>query len=217
MDLAEAQTIAAELAPHDYYVNSYRDMERMYLPALLAKIEDVAPCRVLEVGPGWGTTAVWLKSKGHDVTVVDLMPLGTFMTAEMCETYDIKYVHHDIEDSASPEGQDLGTFDLVIMTQVIPHLSWRPDRALRHIASLLKPGAEFITSVLDVRNYKKLDSAYGHDWHDVPERHSVEKSEAVVKAMYSKKMFASLLATSFSQVEIWKPKRSTVLFARAKV
>lgn len=217
MNLAEAQTIAAEHAPHDYYVNSYRDMERMYLPALFKTVEGTPPSRILEVGPGWGTTAVWLKSEGHDVTVMDLMPIGTFMAPEMCETYGVKYVHHDIEDSANPEGEDLGQFDLIIMTQVIPHLSWRPDRALRHIASLLKPGAEFITSVLDVRNYRKLDSAYGHDWHDVPEWHTVEKSEDIVKVMYSKKMFASLLATSFSDVTIWKPKRSTVLFARARV
>ncbi len=217
MDLTEAQIIAAQYAPHDYYVESYRDMERMYLPALLKSLEGMPPSRVLEIGPGWGTTAVWLKAEGHDVTVVDLMPLGTFMAPEMCETYDITYVHHDIEDSPSPEGQDLGEFDLIIMTQVIPHLSWRPDRTLRHIASLLKPGAEFVTSVLDVKNYKKLDSAYGYDWHDVPEWHTVEKSEDVVKAMYSKKMFASLLATSFSQVKIWKPRRSTVLFATAKI
>ncbi len=81
----------------------------------------------------------------------------------------------------------------------------------------MKPDAEFVTSVLDVRNYKKLDSAFGHDWHDVPEWHTEPKNEDVVKAMYSKKMFAVLLATSFSDVTIWKPKRSTVLFARAKV
>lgn len=43
------------------------------------------------------------------------------------DDYGVTYVQADIENSPGPQ---TGTFDLVIMTQVIPHLAWRPDRAL---------------------------------------------------------------------------------------
>jgi 2-polyprenyl-3-methyl-5-hydroxy-6-metoxy-1,4-benzoquinol methylase len=215
MKFSEAQAIATKHATSDYYVNSYRDMERMYLPALLETIESRSPTRILEVGPGWGTTAVWLADKGHDVTVMDLMPLGTWMTQELIEAYGLEYVHNDIEDAVAPDGVDLGTFDLVIMTQVIPHLAWKPDRALRHVAALMSDDGEFITSVLDRLDYKDLDATFGNDWTGVPEWQSTDRCQDIVKCMYTKETFSDLLESVFDTIEIWKPKRSTVLFARA--
>lgn len=217
MEFSEAQAIAASHAPSDYYVDSYREMERMYLPALFAKLGKAQAGRVLEIGPGWGTTAVWLKAEGHDVTVMDLMPIGTFMAQEMCDEYDITFVHNNIEDAPQPEGVDLGSFDTVIMTQVIPHLAWRPDRALGHIASFMEPSSTFHTSVLDLKNYQDLDSAYGTDWREIPEWRTTEMSEDVVKCMYSKRSFDSLLDATFASHKIWKPFRSTVLFAEARI
>ncbi len=214
MDFAEAQAVATKHAPSDYYVDNYRDMERMYLPALLERIDATPPTRVLEVGPGWGTTAVWLADRGHDVTVMDLMPLGTWITPEMIEAYGITYVYNDIEDAPTPDGVDLGTFDLVIMTQVIPHLAWKPDRALRHIAGLMSAQGEFITSVLDRRNYKTLDATFGDDWTRTPEWRTTDMCTDIVKCMYTRTTFSALLESVFKTVEIWKPRRSTVLFAR---
>jgi SAM-dependent methyltransferase len=215
MKFQEAQAVATKHATSDYYVGSYRDMEKMYLPALLEEIESKSPTSVLEVGPGWGTTAVWLGDKGHDVTVMDLMPLGTWMTQEMIDTYGIKYVHNDIEDAMAPDGIDLGTFDLVIMTQVIPHLAWRPDRTLRHISGLMSADGQFITSVLDRLDYPDLDCAFGDDWTTTPEWQPEGRCQDIVKCMYTKETFSALLESVFDGVEIWKPKRSTVLFARA--
>ena len=192
MNFTEAQEVATSHAPSDYYVEHYRDMERMYLPALFKELESKSPMRVLEVGPGWGTTAVWLADKGHDVTVMDLLPIGIWMTPELVETYGITYVHNDIEDAVAPDDVDLGTFDLVILTQVIPHLAWRPDRALQNIASLMSDDAEFITSVLDRKNYPDLDATFGDDWTNVPEWGSTDKCEDVVKWRYTKKTFMSL-------------------------
>lgn len=213
MDFREAQLVVAEHAPNDYYVDHYRPMEQMYLPALFETLENTSPRRILEIGPGWGTTAVWLSEEGHDVTVMDLMPIGTFVTQSLLDAYGVTYVHSDIEDSPGPED---GTFDLVIMTQVIPHLAWRPDRALRHVGKLMSPDAEFITSVLDRRNYRSLDAAFGDDWMAVPEWGTTERCEDIVKCMYTKKAFTTLLKTEFSNVTVWKPRRSTVIFARAR-
>lgn len=215
MDLDEAQAVATQFAPHDYYINQYRDMERMYLSPLFADLQKYEPTRVLEVGPGWGTTAAWLADRGHDVTVMDLMPVGTFMTQDLVEEIGVTFIHSDIEDAPGPEGGDIGTFDLVIMTQVLPHLAWRPDRALHHVGQLMRGNADFVTSVLDRKNYRDLDAAFGDDWRNVPEWHTTERCEDIVKCMYTKRTFRSLLQTEFSDIRIWKPLRSTVLFATA--
>lgn len=214
MDFRKAQSVATQHAPSDYYVEHYRDMERMYLPALFDTLDTRPPGRVLEIGPGWGTTAVWLADKGHDVVVMDLLPVGTFMTQDLLDAYGIEYVHHDIEDSPSPSDRDLEHFDLVIMTQVLQHLAWRPDRTLRHIGQLMGEDAEFVTSVLDRKNYRKLDSTFGNDWMDVPEWGTTERCEDTIKCMYTKSTFAALLRGEFDNITLWKPRRSTVLFAK---
>ncbi|MGI9585947.1 MAG: class I SAM-dependent methyltransferase, partial [Acidimicrobiia bacterium] len=198
----------------DYYVNQYRGMERMYLGPLFEKLDDYEPMRVLEIGPGWGTTAAWLADKGHTVTVMDLMPVGTFMTQNLIDEIDVTFVHHDIEDAAWPEGEP-EQFDLVVMTQVLPHLAWRPDRALKHVTELMADDAVFVTSVLDRKNYRDLDATFGDDWMDVPEWRTEDRCEDIVKCMYSKRSFRQLLETQFTDIRIWKPARSTVLFATA--
>jgi len=215
MDFDEAQAIASKYAPSDYYDREYKGMEQMYMPALLSTIEEYPAGRVLEIGPGWGTTAVWLDAKGFDVSVMDLVPIGEFMSQELTDEYNINYLHHDLEDSALPDGSEIEKFDLIIMTQVIHHLSWRPDRALRHVGELMSPGAMYITSVLDRKSYRRLDSAFGHNWRNVPEWKTTERSPDTIKCMYNEKMFRSLLENQFPRVDIWKPKRSTVLFAKA--
>ena len=215
MNLDEAQTIAAKHAPHEYYVDQYRGMERMYLDPLFKHLSDYAPMRVLEIGPGWGTTAAWLVDKGHDVTVVDLMPIGTFMAQSLVDELGVTFVNADIEDAAWPDTGTAAPFDLVIMTQVLPHLAWRPDRALKHMAGLMTDDAVFVTSVLDRKNYRDLDATFGDSWMDVPEWHTTERCEDIVKCMYTKQTFRQLLETQFTNIRIWKPRRSTVLFATA--
>jgi len=215
MDFDEAQLIASKYAPSDYYDREYRGMEQMYMPALFSAIEEYPVGRVLEIGPGWGTTAVWLNAKGFDVSVMDFVPIGQFMSRELIDEYNITYIHHDVEDSAMPDGTEIEKFDLVIMTQVIPHLAWRPDRAIRHVRELMSPDAMYITSVLDRKSYRRLDSAFGHNWRDVPEWKTTDRSPDTIKCMYNEKMFRSLLENQFSRVDTWKPRRSTVLFAKA--
>ncbi|MGB5167270.1 MAG: class I SAM-dependent methyltransferase [Acidimicrobiia bacterium] len=214
MDLDDAQAVVARHALYDYYVNHYRGMERMYLASLFEHLAEYEPTRVLEIGPGWGTTAVWLVSRGHDVTVIDLMPVGRLMAQSLVDELGVAYVHSDIEDAAAPENADLGTFDVVVMTQVIHHLAWRPDRALRHVRELMSEGGILVSSVLDRQDYPDLDSAFGDNWMDIPEWRSTERCEDTVKCMYTEQTFRQLLGTEFREVEVWKPTDSAVLFAK---
>ena len=215
MDLDDARTVVARHASDNYYVDHYRGMERMYLPSLFEYLADYEPKRVLEIGPGWGTTAAWLVARGHDVTVIDLMPVGAFMAQSLVEELGVAYVRSDIEDAAAPEKADLGTFDVVVMTQVIHHLAWRPDRALRRVRELMGEGGILVSSVLDRQDYPDLDSAFGDNWMDVPEWRSTERCEDIVKCMYTEQTFRQLLETQFRVVEMWKPVDSTVLFAKS--
>jgi len=215
MDLDDAQTVVARHASVDYYVDHYRGMERMYLPSLFEYLADYEPKRVLEIGPGWGTTAAWLVARGHDVTVIDLMPVGAFMAQSLVDELGVAYLRSDIEDAAAPENADLGTFDVVVMTQVMHHLAWRPDRALRHVRELMGEGGILVSSVLDRQDYPDLDSAFGDNWMDVPEWRSTERCEDTVKCMYTEQTFRQLLETQFRVVEVWKPIDTTVLFAKS--
>ena len=70
-----------------------------------------------------------------------------------------------------------------------------------------------VSSVLDRRDYPELPSAFGDNWMDVPEWRSTERCEDIVKCMYTEQTLRQLLETQFTTVHIWKPKRSTVLFA----
>ncbi len=215
MDLDDAQAVVARHALDDYYVDHYRGMERMYLASLFEYLAEYEPTRVLEIGPGWGTTAAWLVARGHDVTVIDHMPVGKFMAQSLVDELGVAYVHSDIEDAAAPENADLGTFDVVIMTQVIHHLAWRPDRALRHVRELMGERGILVSSVLDRQDYPDLDSAFGGNWMDVPEWRSTERCEDTVKCMYTEQDFRQLLENQFRVVEVWKPTDSTVLFAKS--
>ena len=215
MNLREAQSTAASYTDNPYYLSDYRPMERLYLPSLFRLLKGVEPCRVLEIGPGWGTTAIWLSDRGHATTVMDLVPSGTFMSEQMLDDYGIAYIQNDIEDQAVPSHTDPGTFDIVIMTQVIHHLAWRPDRALQHASSLMATEGRFITSVLDRRRYRNLDTAYGDDWRDVPQWGDGTKSTEVVKCMYTKATFESLLRTVFDDVRVWRPLLPSVIFGDA--
>ncbi len=214
IEFEKTQELIAEFAPRDYYVEEYRYMERMYLPALFQSLETLPPGRAIEIGPGWGTTASWLRDGGWSVTVVDLLPVGTFMTQELIDHLAIRYVLHNVEDSP-PDNVESGSFDLGIMTQVIPHLAWRPDRALRNARSLVRPGGTLVTSALDRADNPDVEAAFGDDWRAVPEWGSTEPSTDIVKCMYTRASFKDLLSEVFEEFKIWKPAKSTVLFATA--
>jgi 2-polyprenyl-3-methyl-5-hydroxy-6-metoxy-1,4-benzoquinol methylase len=214
IEFEKTQELIAEFAPRDNYVEEYRHMEQMYLPALFQSLEALPSGRAIEVGPGWGTTASWLRDGGWSVTVVDLLPVGTFMTQELIDHLGIRYVLHNVEDSP-PDNVELGSFDLAIMTQVIPHLVWRPDRALRNARSIVRPGGTLVTSALDRADYPDLEATYGDDWRTVPVWGSTEPSTDMVKCMYTRASFQDLLNEVFEEFTIWKPPESTVLFATA--
>jgi hypothetical protein len=182
---------------------------------------------VLEIGPGWGTMALWLASRGWDVTLADLMPLGHYITEALLEAIGEAtgrqpvYFQYDVcgdPIAVGPAGDVTPEpFRLVLMTQVIPHLKWRPDRAIRNIAAMTAPGGtgEFVATVLDRAAYPHVQPPYRH-WRDVPKKTPQSRpSREMVVCMYDRREFVELLREGFQTASVVRPSHSTCLFGFA--
>jgi len=210
LTLEEAQEVVVLHAPHLYYRDAYRAMERDYLPHLCRAIDGREPGRVLDIGPGWGTMMVWLASRGHEVTVLDLMPPGTFLTPNLVELAGARYLQADI--SEGPVEELRGGMDLVLMTQVLPHLKWQPEEAVRHAAAMLAPGGEFVASALDADCYPNLACTHGTCWQMVPRWGKGEASPDEVVCMFTAGGLAELLCRVFPPgVAVCRDASSSVL------
>lgn len=216
--LTEAQDVVAQYAPRTYYESRYRQMELDYMPWLCEALATLPAGRVLDIGPGWGTIPVWLRSRGWDVTVLDFVPLDSdegFMGSELCNVAGIRFEQVNIE-----RGRLLEEFDVVLMTQVIPHLRWRPDRAIRNAAKMVGDHGLFIASVLNAGDYPALVGEYDQSWGAVPEftrrKEQPSVEDVVVMCMYDEEDFQSLLWTGFSWVQTWQPSKSTTIFGQCK-
>lgn len=210
LSLVACQDIVARQAVMaDYYAQHYRQMEDAYLPDLCAWFEGRAPGVVCEIGPGHGTMIPWWGSRGWRVVVMDIMPLGHWISGDFLAECDARYVERDILDA--PLGME---FDAVVMTQVIPHLHFRPDRALRHCAEMLKPGAPLVLTVLDADYYPDLIVPYAR-WRDVPAFGTAAARSEIVKCMYDEATFGDLLGAVFGAESwrIWRAQSEAVLFA----
>jgi len=94
------------------------------------------PARVLDVGGGPGAYARWLEELGHDVVLVDPMPLHVEQARETLRRGTAK-----VGDARRLDEPD-ASFDAVLLLGPLYHLVERDDRlaALRESARVLRPG-----------------------------------------------------------------------------
>lgn len=98
-----------------------------------------APSQVLDLGCGTGSLALLAAEQGHRVTAVDLAP-------RMAELARVKLAGTDAEVLVGEAGRPpVGerTFDVVLARHVLWALP-DPEEALRHWASLLRPGGRLV-------------------------------------------------------------------------
>jgi hypothetical protein len=101
------------------------------------------------------------------------------------------------------------------MTQVLPHLKYRADRALRNCAKMMKPGAPLISSALDAKLHPYIKAPYAH-WRDVPEwGPTVRGCPEMVVCMFDEANYAELLGTVFAHSRIWRTPNGAVMFAES--
>ena len=105
---------------------------------VVAELQDLAPGRALDVGAGEGRNAVWLASRGWQVTAVDFSAVGLDKGRRLAQDRGVAvdWVRADVRDY-QPEP---GSFQLVL----IAYLQLREaelDGVLRRAVTALAPGA----------------------------------------------------------------------------
>jgi len=212
--IEQAQDFVERMAPNPYYRDHYRGYEADYLQGVADVVSEQPPgLRVLEIGPGWGTLAVWMAARGYDVTVMDYLPVGTFISPALLDETGIQYEQWAIDQSAPPPG--LG-YELVVMTQVLPHLKWSPADAVRNVASTMHQDGLLVTSALDAECYPHIVPAHRH-WAHVPQwSPGAEPTPELEVCMYTRDTLRDLLDLAFTSVRVWRPEGSTTMLATCR-
>lgn len=145
---------------------AYRDAEYGYwshLPEWINRLP--SGIRVLDVGAACGTLAIFTKRcLGADVTVVDAISLDRL--AVLFEAEGIPYIIRDIERAGI---EDLGKFDLIIFTEVLEHLNFKPEATLRKLSSALKLGGVLLLSTPDASSSWGRVIKYDNSLGDLPD------------------------------------------------
>ncbi len=133
----------------DFWEHRYRSHEAVWSgranPQLVAEVNDVAPGRALDAGCGEGADALWLASRGWQVTAADIsataVQRGAAQSArsgvEMAER--VKWVHADLIEWSPPEG----SFDLVSV-QYMHAPSTQRVAMFARLAAAVAPGGTLL-------------------------------------------------------------------------
>ncbi len=117
--------------------------------------------RLLEIGPSYGSFAYLAKKRGYDVEVIE-------MDAQCCEFISSELGIRAIQsDNPSETLRSLGTYDAIVMWQVIEHVP-NPWQLLKTISEHLTPGGVLILSTPNPRalQFKLMGKRWAH--LDVP-------------------------------------------------
>lgn len=128
--------------------------------AVLAELEELPNGRVLDLGCEGGRLAEQIRALGHRVVGVD-----------RTETDGVRdrlnlFVRADLNDGIPPEAHVAAGYDVVVASDVLQYLAY-PDRLLREIHSVLRPGGQVLVSVPNgVHWYPRLRFASGRFDYD---------------------------------------------------
>lgn len=109
-------------------------------PARVHRVAGSSPARVCDLGCGDGTLLRGLRELGHDVLGVDPNPTA-IATGQRTGVRVLPGTAENLPDDCPR-----GAFDVVVMSHSLEHCR-EPLRALRHAASLLRPGGRLVCDV----------------------------------------------------------------------
>lgn len=163
--------IVAGLGPKFYFLE-YKDWDRFEKRAITQ-----VRGRVLDIGCGAGRHALYLQSKGFDVTAIDNSPLAV-KTCRLRGVRDVRLM------SFTPVSRKLGKFDTVIMFGNNLALLGNPLRAawfLRRLHSLTSPEGRIIGLN---RDPYKTDLKEHLDWHKRNRRQGRMSGQGKIRIRY---------------------------------
>jgi SAM-dependent methyltransferase len=123
-------------------------LERIRTEEIVSRHLPPAPCRVLDIGGGPGTYALWLLRRGYTVELIDLVPGHVEKAAKLFEEFAPRGSAR-VGDARRLDAAD-GSFDTVLLLGPMYHLTERSDRllALGEVRRVLRPGGfAFIAAI----------------------------------------------------------------------
>jgi ubiquinone/menaquinone biosynthesis C-methylase UbiE len=123
-------------------------LEQGYFPLERARTQEIVlrhlpppPSVVLDVGGAAGAYALWLAARGHEVHLVDPVPLHVEQAAQASAAAGRRLGSATIGDARALSRADASA-DAVLLLGPLYHLTERTDRlqALREAARVLRPG-----------------------------------------------------------------------------
>jgi ArsR family transcriptional regulator len=134
----------------------YRDS----LLALLDKLTFGVDATAIEVGPGDGGFLPDLAQRFQHVVALDNSPAMLDLARSLCEQKALSNVELKLADALA-DANVLG--DCVVLNMVLHHFA-APAEALKHLASLLKPGASLLVTDLCSHHQSWAKEACGDLW-----------------------------------------------------
>ncbi len=154
-----AKLLAAEEANHQR--NTYFSFARYDLLALL---ETTAPCNILEIGAGDGSTLVALKSSGRARYAVGV-ELARLSGGGQSRPEIDRFIFADIERQSldlEPE-----SFDVIICGDVLEHLR-DPWATVSYLSGFLRPDGVILISLPNIRYWRALGRIVLGDFRYAP-------------------------------------------------
>ncbi len=105
-------------------------------------------CRILDLGAGEGFIARYLQSLGHEVIAVDVSEVAV----KICRDQGLSAYQCDLENQELPD--HLGSFDIVMMTELLDHLLDPLTLLQSKVRRLLRQGGIVIATVSNCVYFK---------------------------------------------------------------
>lgn len=116
-------------------------MHEIFVQPVLARLRELRPLRVLDLGCGNGSLCCVIRDAGFQVDGCDVSEQG--IQQARAARPDIPYVCMSIYDE--PPQHWLGQFDVIVSTEVIEHL-YDPRAMPRLVTRLLRPGGVMLVT-----------------------------------------------------------------------
>lgn len=113
--------------------------------------------RILDVGAHWLHQAVLWRRAGYDVTAVDLPTTFELENVRRCAKAEgIELIpDSDLEHCPSLAALPSASFNVVLFTEIIEHITFNPVRMWREIHRLLAPGGRIIVTTPNYYGWNK--------------------------------------------------------------